>query len=269
MRVTQLIPLADIIVTDRLRKVDPDRALFIATSMKADGLDTPIEVRPAPKRPGKFILVKGGHRVEAAHQLGWDEIEATVLDLTADQARMREIDENLYRVDLTELDRAVFLSEKKRLWEKLHPAAKHGGDRKSDQAAIFGDLIPRFTEEVAERLGLSERSLQRTLARAKLEPAVRARIANTPMADKGADLDALLKLAPEQRMPALDLLLGEADDAPRTIAEASQRLSGARISKISDVDAQLDTLMKAWRRAGAEARSRFAEFVAEQSGEDA
>ncbi|CAA0130087.1 Uncharacterised protein [Starkeya nomas] len=93
---------------------------------------------------------------------------------------------------------------------------------------------------------------------------MRARIAGTPMANKGSDLDALLKLAPEQRMPALDLLFGQADDAPRSIAEAAQRLSGARTATISEVDAQLDALMKAWRRAGAEARKRFSDFVAEQ-----
>ena len=269
MRELQKIKLADIIVTDRLRAVDEDQALFLAASMKQDGLETPIEVRPAPKKAGKFILIVGGHRYRAAELIGWDEIDAYIVALTPDQARMREIDENLYRADLTELDRAVFLAEKKRIHEKLHPATKHGGDRKSDQAAIFGDMVPRFSQEACERLGMSERSLQRTLARAALPADVRARIAGTPMADKGSDLDALLKLQPEQRMPALDLLFGGAEDAPRTIGEAAQRLAGARPVVQSGDDVQLDALMKAWRRAGAGARKRFIDFLDEQRGEDA
>lgn len=264
MREPQTLKLADIIVTDRLRAVDPDRALFLAANIKEEGLNIPIEVRPAPKKPGKYVLVTGGHRHAAVTQLGWSEVDAVVLDVNPDQARLREIDENLYRADLTELDRAVFLAEKKRLYEKLNPAAKHGGDRRSDQVAIFGDLIPRFSQEACERLGMSERSLQRTLARAALEPEVRARIAGTPMANKGSDLDALLKLPPEQRLPVLDLLFSADEDAPSSIGEAAQRLSGVRTATISEVDAQLDALMKAWRRAGAEARKRFSDFVAEQ-----
>lgn len=265
MRDVQSIKLADIIVTDRLRAVDEDRALLLAANMKEEGLNVPIEVRAAPKKPGKFILVTGGHRHAGATLLGWTEIDAVVLDLNPDRARLREIDENLYRADLSELDRAVFLAEKKRLYEKLNPQTKHGGDRRSDQAAIFGDLVPRFSEEACERLGMSERSLQRTLARAALEPEVRARIAGTPMANKGSDLDALLKLPPEQRMPVLDLLFDDAEDAPRSIGEAAQRLSGARTATISEVDAQFEALMKAWRRATrAEARKRFSDFVAEQ-----
>lgn len=269
MREPQTLKLADIIVTDRLRAVDPDRALFLAANIKEEGLNIPIEVRPAPKKPGKYVLVTGGHRHAAVTQLGWSEVDAVVLDVNPDQARLREIDENLYRADLTELDRAVFLAEKKRLHEKLHPETKHGGDRRSNQVAIFGDLVPRFSQEACERLGMSERSLQRTLARAALPADVRARIAGTPMANKGADLDALLKLPPEQRMPALDLLMGEADDAPRSIGEAAQRLSGARPAVQSEDDAQLDALMKAWRRAGAGARNRFIAFLDEQDKEAA
>lgn len=257
MPLAQPIPLADILVTDRLRAVDPARALMLAANMKAEGLNVPIEVRAAPKKPGKFILVTGGHRHAAAVQLGWDQIDAVVLDLSPDQARLREIDENLYRAELTELDRAVFLSEKKRLYEKLHPQAKHGGARPSDQVAIFGDLVPRFTVEACERLGMSERSLQRTLARATLPADVRARIAGTPIANRGSDLDALLKMAPEQRLPALDLLLGAAEDAPRSLAEAAQRLSGVRKATPPREEVEFEALLKAWKTAGAAARTRF------------
>lgn len=257
MPLAQPIRLADIHVTDRLRSVDADRALMLAANMKAEGLNIPIEVRPAPKKPGKYILVTGGHRHAAAVQLGWEEIDAIVLDLNPDQARLREIDENLYRAELTELDLAVFLAEKKRLYEKLHPQAKHGGDRKSDQVAIFGDLIPRFSEEACARLGMSERSLQRTLARAALPADVRARIAGTPIANRGSDLDTLLKMPPEQRLAALDLVLGAAEGAPRSLAEAAQRLSGTRKAALPREEAEFDALLKAWKAAGAAARNRF------------
>ncbi|GLK85726.1 ParB N-terminal domain-containing protein [Ancylobacter defluvii] len=269
MPVSQTIKLADIIVADRLRAVDEDRALFLAANMKAEGLNVPLEVRPHPKKAGKYLLVSGGHRHRGAVILEWEDIEAVVLSLSPDQARLREIDENLYRTELTELDRAVFLAEKKRLYEKLNPSTKHGGDRRSDQAAIFGDMVPRFSQEACEKLDLSERSLQRLLKRATLPADVRARLAGTPMANKGADLDALVKLPPEQRMPVLDLMFGKADDAPRSVGEASQRLAGARPAVVSKEDAQYDALLKVWKAAGTAARNRFADFIAEHGGNEA
>ena len=191
MPVSQTIKLADIIVEHRLRAVDEDRAMFIAANMKTEGLNVPLEVRQHPKKTGKYLLVTGGHRHRAASILEWEEIEVIVLSLSPDQARLREVDENLYRSELTELDRAVFLAEKKRLYEKLNPSTKHGGDRRSDQAAIFGDLVPRFSEEVCEKLDLSERSLQRVLKRATL--------AARPEPIRSADADALSHHPPRPR----------------------------------------------------------------------
>lgn len=268
MRETQSIPLDAISTSGRLRLVDPDRALLLASNIEAEGLQVPVEVR-ATKKDGRFQLVTGAHRVEAVRLLQWASIDAVVLAINADEARMREIDENLYRAELTELDRAVFLAEKKRLYEKMHPQTRHGGDRKSDQAAILGGLISRFSTDACERLGLSERTLQRVLKRAALPADVRARISGTPVANKGADLDALLKLPPGRHHQVLDLLLDtDGEDAPRSITEAMQRLSGARGASVSDSDAKYDALLKAWKRADAPARARFEEFLAEQFAEE-
>lgn len=264
MRPTQTIPLDKIIVSDRLRAVDPDKAMLIAASMADEGLNTPIEVRPVKKKPGFFQLIVGGHRVAGAKALEWDTIEAVVLDISADEARMREIDENLYRAELTALDRAVFLAEKKRLYEKLHPETRHGGDRKSEQVAIFGDLAPRFSAEACDRLGMSERTLQRVLKRASLPADVRARIARTPLADSGADLDALLKLAPEQRMAALDLIFSGDDAAPANVGAAVTVLSGARPQKVSDADALFDKFLALWKQMPAAAKARVVDFLAEE-----
>ena len=76
-------------------------------------------------------LVAGWHRLEATRQLKHDTIRAVVLEgLDADAALLTEIDENLVRADLSPAERAIHLAERKRLYEKLHPQTKHGGDRK-------------------------------------------------------------------------------------------------------------------------------------------
>lgn len=258
------IPLDQIDASQRLRAIDPDHAALIAANMASKGLQTPIEVRPA-KKADRYILVVGGHRLAAAKLLGWEAIEAYVLDVTADQARLREIDENLYRHELSELDRAVFLAERKALYEKLHPETKHGGDRRSDQVAILGDLAPRFTEDACDKLGVSERTLQRMIARAAIAPAVRARISGTRLARTGAELDALVRLPPDEQAKAVDLLLSGKEDAPTSVAAATRLLRGERKAVPDASDAKYAALLAGWRRADKSARDRFLDFL-EQEG---
>lgn len=259
------LPIDRIRVRDRLRQIDPDHAAFIGASMAERGQLQPIEVRPI--KAGKhdkfdYELVLGGHRLAGAKAIGWTEIDAIVTQLTPDEARMREIDENVYRHDLSDLDRAVFLAEKKALYEKLHPETRHGGDRTSEQAAIFGDLAPRFTEEVKDRLGYSERTIQRVVARAKIAPGVRLLLAGSWIARKGGELDALARLPPEDQLEAVKLLLGDAEDRPKTVAAATVVMRGQRPAVISPDDAQFDQLVKLWRRASAPVKRRFLEHLA-------
>ncbi|MEP9350609.1 ParB N-terminal domain-containing protein [Xanthobacter sp. KR7-225] len=262
---SQKVRIALIDAEDRLRPVDPARALLIAAGMKEEGQKSPIEIRPDRRKKGRFVLVTGGHRLLAAQQLGWEEIEADILDLDDDKAKLREINENLYRAELTELDRAVFIAEKKRLYEKLNPAAKHGGDRRSDQAAIFGDLMPRFTAELQERLGYSERTLQRVIARAKIAPDVRAMLAGTAIADTGSELDALVKLPPEVQRQAVSLLLDEeAEDRPRNVAAAAAIVRGTRPAAPTPDEAALKALLTAWDRAPKGVRRRFIDQLVAQ-----
>lgn len=150
---SERIPLDLIDMGGRLRMVDPDRVLIIMAPAAENGIRQPIEIRPA-KAKGRFLLVSGGHRLTVARELGRADIPAIVLPkMSDDEARLLEIDENVYRAELSDLDRAVFLAEKKAIHERLFPHTKHGGDRVSDEAqeqvAIFGHLVNRFTPRSA------------------------------------------------------------------------------------------------------------------------
>src|SRR5262249_32862809 len=118
--------------------------------------------------------------------------------LNADAALLAEIDENLIRADLTPAERAAHVGRRKELYEKLHPEAKHGGDRKSAKRSSrqVGDL-KRFTKDAAKKTGQSERKLQRDVTRAK-KVAVLPDIVGTSL-DHGQELDALAKLPPDEQ----------------------------------------------------------------------
>lgn len=121
----QTIRVADIDVVDRLRHVDENHAQMLAQNIKETGLRSPIEVR-VNKKGDRFTLIAGGHRLKATQINEMVEIKAFVFEATDDEARLYEIDENLIRHDLNPLDRAVFMAERKRLYEALHPETAAG-----------------------------------------------------------------------------------------------------------------------------------------------
>ena len=79
----------------------------------------PIIVRP--RGDTGFWLVAGRHRLEAAKRLKWPMIRALVLE-NADEAELAEIDENLIRADLSPAERALHVSRRKDLYEKVAPS---------------------------------------------------------------------------------------------------------------------------------------------------
>ncbi|MCW4589396.1 ParB N-terminal domain-containing protein [Gluconacetobacter entanii] len=201
---TEMILIVDIDADDRLREIDREYAEFISTSMEDYGLRQPIEVRKVGKR---YKLITGGHRLVAAKLLDWVDIPAVVLKANDLEARLLEIDENLFRRELSPLDHSTFLAKRKEVYEALHPETKHGGDRKSDQSDKLGDLIASFSEETAERMGISSRSIERAVARYKnILPDVRQQIAGTWVANSGSQLDELAKQTPEMQRQVVDFV---------------------------------------------------------------
>ncbi|MFT8421185.1 MAG: ParB N-terminal domain-containing protein, partial [Gluconacetobacter sp.] len=142
----------------RIRPVDGGFAQIVADSFAERGQDTPIEIRYGSGEEGapKYILVAGARRLFAAQILGWDSLDAIISKLNADQARLREIDDNLLRDDLDVLSRARSLYERKEVYLRLYPQTAHGGDRVSEQVATVATFEgPPFTGQAAARQGVS------------------------------------------------------------------------------------------------------------------
>jgi len=246
--VSGLIDVNDIKVpADRCRALRPHDIAGIAASFQVVGQLQPIVVRPLVD--GGYSVIAGVHRLKAAEKLGWKTISATVRDgLSTDLIELAEIDENLIRAELTPAERALHVGRRKQIYERLHPEAKHGGDRKSaGSSRQIGDL-KRFTADAAEKTGQSERALQRDAERAD-KVVVLPDIAGTSL-DKGVEIDALAKL------PAAE---------QRTIAEAAKRgekvTARTGLKPVQIVEARLVGLeiaiTLAWGPASVKARGAF------------
>ena len=90
------------------RPLDEEKVRAIAASIQQVGLRTPITVR---EQKNQVILVAGLHRFEAVRQLGWDAIPCFTIEGDETESRPWEIAENLYRAELTALQRAEHIDE--------------------------------------------------------------------------------------------------------------------------------------------------------------
>lgn len=218
-----LVPINNINCSDRIRGVTTATVSGLAESIREVGLLNPITVgRTTVVRGGTaqdgYILIGGLHRLEAAKSLGWDEIEATVTDLSGPAAVIAECDENLCGPNLSAAERALFTRRRKEAYEALHPETRHGGDRGSSRQ--FGDM-DRFTADTAKRTGQSERKVQRDAERGKrVADDVLAEIAGTKL-DTGKVLDKLATVPKEQQRAKVEEL--RAAKAARLLAEEESK----------------------------------------------
>lgn len=197
---------------ERMRKLRHELVDKLAESIEKEGLLQPIIVRPLPDYRG-YVLIAGHHRLEAVRKLKHDTIRAEILEgLSADQARVAEIDENLIRADLTPSERAVHQAERKALYLKLHPETKHGGapgkaggGKKAKDAKLAS-----FVKDTAKKTGKAKRTIARDVFRGeKIDPQALADLAGTCL-DSGTELDAMAKLpVAEQRSLAEAAKRGE------------------------------------------------------------
>ncbi len=142
------IPIDQICVGLRLRSLDQETVRVLAESMKALGLKTPITVR---RTITGYELVTGLHRLEAARQLGWQEISAIIILGDERDAKLWEISENLHRADLTVLERDEHIAEWVRLTEdklgQVGPLSSGRGHEGGVRKAARELPIPGKTEE--------------------------------------------------------------------------------------------------------------------------
>lgn len=232
MKIEQ-IAIAEIVVADRLRATDLNRVSFLAESMEFHGLRQPVEVRKV-KHDGSIRLVAGAHRLCAATQLDWTHIDAVIVAAAnEDEARLLEIDENLVRHDLNAFDEARFLVERKAVYERLFPQTTWGGDRKSGNhqvanlATWSGEAAQRqeiqsFSEDIAARMGRSDRTIRRRITMyLRLTLEARRMISGSPLAQNASEIEAISKL-PEGKQAEVTTAVVSGHDAK--VRDAVMRL---------------------------------------------
>ena len=88
---------------------------MLAKSIEQVGLIHPLSVNE------KNELLAGGRRYCAVKNLGWDEVEVTVVDKSELEQELISIDENLVRKSLSKLQFEKCLNRGRTIYEELNP----------------------------------------------------------------------------------------------------------------------------------------------------
>ncbi|PAL25514.1 ParB/RepB/Spo0J family partition protein [Sphingopyxis sp. GW247-27LB] len=216
----------------------PEEAAAIGASMKRDGQNDPIKV---VFRNDRWELVAGRHRTHGARAMRLPWIYAIEVKGTAAELRLIEASENIHRRNFGPIERALFVraiaDDAEARWSEGHDGmtpqqigqikrwekerAKVDGVVRPDDAAnmeaeyssaklagLYG-----WQDEVAETLGLSSRSLQRSLLIhrqliAPFEPEVWEELARSPHGRNASSLEALCRIKDaDARRDTIDLLI--------------------------------------------------------------
>src|SRR5262245_23788597 len=225
-----LLPISGIVVGERHRR-DMGDLRPLAASMAALGLLHPIVVRP------NGTLIAGERRLQAAEQLGWNQIPVTVLDLEAVVAG--EFAEKAIRKDFT-LSEAVAI---KRALEPLEKVAarqrQRDGGRAGGQAS--GNLpqasAGRAADKAAQATGMARRTLERAEAvvdAAEAEPEKYSKLSNRRAAETfelevaGLKYSATVGRSPDGRI--LELFLQNHKNGSQSDANARDSAAAASLA---------------------------------------
>ncbi len=219
---------------DRLREVNREKAADMAASMLELGQITPIEVRADGDG---WVLVTGAHRLAAARVAKLPTVKALEFDGSPDEARLREIDENLYREELSPLDQAAFLAERLDVFRRVH-GGKLGKGRPPKSGASSHRF--QFYQEVEQRFGLSRDVVKKALARFEgLSDEERRVLRGHAWALSGADIDHLRRLEPWSRNEALRRMTRDVSPAPSVGAalremdpKSAEQTSADRVNRL-------------------------------------
>ncbi len=153
-----ILPITEIQIRHRVRELNEEKLGDLSYSIKKDGLLQPPVVA---RFEGEHVLIAGQHRLEVCKRLRWQTIPARLLTNIRDQDHLirLELSENLFRNELSILERAVHLAEY----------------LKRDSA-----LSALSAEQIAETVNISRRTFFYYKQVAELKPELVQRILKLP-----------------------------------------------------------------------------------------
>ena len=220
------IPIDSIKVGERRREELGDIE-GLANSIKQNGLIQPIVV------DADLNLVAGERRITACRQLGMEEIEVTQRgELTEQQLRALELEENLWRKDLTEYKKSKAMMDyvevvKEQLEEEFLSESDENleGRRVSPKSGPRGGRPKKAASQakVAERTGLAQSSISEAKSHVEVVEAFPF-MKDWPQ-DRVLYAKQCLNRLPKEKYPQIDRLVAQPNIPSREAVGIIQNLA--------------------------------------------
>lgn len=248
------IPVDLIDIPKDYNPIKPKALEMMIDSFETGGQLQPIQVFRKAAGDKRFILNFGLHRLTAARKLGWPEIDATETTGDAEARRLAQIDENLVKQDMTELERANLLKERKQIFDAK--AGQTGGGKSPAKLTDGRKAGPQhakgFDQSTADATGMDKSTIRKLRQRAEKLPAdVQDSIKGTEIADSGVELDALAAVTPAKQRKAVETVKAGKARTVRLALKPKKRVVPEA------------ALVKLWEKQTPAARKAFVAWVRE------
>ncbi len=199
-------------ILKRKRELNSDHLTALKESISKLGLIEPIVITD------KNILIAGYHRLQAFKDLNYAKIPTVIKNVDEINAELLEIDENLIRHELTQLEKSEQLQRRKEIYEILNPNTKANAVRQNNLPKrndfVLGDeqetqvQEKSFTQETSEKTGLSQRSIQQSVQIAEnLTEEAKDKIKEVKLEDNKTALLEVARTEPEKQLEKIDELV--------------------------------------------------------------
>jgi 16S rRNA G966 N2-methylase RsmD len=208
------IPVKSIKVSTRLRNLNMDKVDELSQSIEILGLLNPLTITT------DNVLISGNHRLESFKQLGKDVIPCKIVDFDEYLIQLAEIDENIIRNNLNDIELGEHLIKRDNILEKLGMRYVQGDNQHTGGGATISPP-PVSTKDISKSIGVSERTTQLKKSIVKhLHPDVRDTLRNSQFANNTTGLLKLSRLDEETQMKVSNRLsTGKDTDIKASIKE--------------------------------------------------
>ena len=184
------VPVDQGVVGKRMRATDPLKVSELAQSFRDINIINPISIDE------NYKLIAGNHRLAAAKECGWDTVRAIVFTHDELINQLQEIDENLFVNSLCYISQSENIAKREEILGVLGKRTKRG------HSVVDGVFS---TDELAEKLGVSNRVYRLRRQVSNLIPEAREALRGTRHADNLVELVLLSRLedAVQQRVAEL------------------------------------------------------------------
>ncbi len=218
------------------RRANPATVASLAESLGRIGLMQPIQVYAPDDQTA--LLVSGRHRLEAARSLGWEEIDAFLVDGDKIDLRLREISENLHRSELTVQERSDQIAEWAELVEQKDQFAQLA-QIESKRADGRGHRTEGGNSKAARDLGLDRDQVRRAKQIASITPEAKAAAEKAGIDDNQSKLLAVAK-----------------EDPAKQVAKVIE-LAANPLNHFETKEQWLSQIMRIWNKGSKEWREEF------------